>query len=144
MLCKRLTIPLTEDGAKEQAWVLLAGSSGFDLGVLSARCRVGFWVITCTAGHSRRMRKHEGDKRVCVFRGQKSGSIGLCGAYVCSPTLEGRSNGRGARCFHSSFSLWGLWNALGGFVGITRCSGRLAFSPVAPLHSLTPPFHPRY
>ena len=143
MLCKRLTIPLTEDRAKEQAWVLLAGSSGFDLGCW-AFCRPGagglVWVITCTAGHSRRVRKHEGDKRVCVFRGQKSGSI----AYVCSLTLEGRSNGRGARCFHSPFSLWGPWNALGGFVGITRCSGRLAFSPAVPLHSLTPPLHPRY
>lgn len=40
MLCKRLTIRLTEDGAKEQAWVLLAGSSGFDLGCW-AFCRPG-------------------------------------------------------------------------------------------------------
>lgn len=76
-------------------------------------------------GHSRRVRKYEGTRVVCVFRGQKSGSIGLCGAYVCSPTLEGRSTGRGARCFHSF--LRGAWNALGGFVGI---------SLAVPLHSL--------
>ena len=77
MLCKRLTIRLTEDGAKEQAWVLLAGSSGFDLGCW-AFCRPGAgwldwkwsglaWVITCTAGHSRRVRKHEGNKRSLCF-----------------------------------------------------------------------------
>ena len=54
MLCKRLTIRLTEDGAKEQAWVLLAGSSGFDLGCW-AFCRPGAgwldWKWACL-GHN--------------------------------------------------------------------------------------------
>jgi hypothetical protein len=59
-----------ERRSQEQAWVLLAGSSGFDLGCW-AFCRPGAgwacWVITCTAGRSRRVRKHEGDKSSLCF-----------------------------------------------------------------------------
>lgn len=119
MLCKRLTIPLTERGC---CWPALRAL------IWAVRRSVGpaCWIITCTAGYSCRVRKHEGTRSsLCFPRAEKRKYWSLRRIRLL-PDVRGQKQWA-RRPLLSLFSPWGPWNALGGFVGI---------SPAVPLHSL--------